>query len=259
VSGLEVTKIGPLKLRMAPGRAVCGGYILVVTEELIYNVPPNLTGAARISRWVLERSVIGDIVSVEPEILDGGPPIGPSMTQFGLPGIWQIPVARWAVVPGTNEVQFLTNDGPGAGLAMWARDAYTFPSNIDTGVPDLYGYRLPQYGRGPEPASVDGMNFTITQAGIYTIDYSIYLREAETALQAEVKPFIRLHLPGEGDVVEPIKLGGTGPSQHGRARIVEPVAVNADDLPFTFEPRLYQNTGASQAIDFKIKIARGAA
>jgi hypothetical protein len=260
VWGLGVAVVGALKVRIGPGMARIGGFVWENPANLDVDVPANLNSGQNRTDSLFLRLQYNPATaetSVVPVILSAVGGI-PTPVQGDFPGVpnrgWEMRLARWSVVGPINQVQFLTTDGPGDSIGFWGRDAYPLISNSDLGVPDLYSYFLPQFSRGPQPASVDGMNFVVLHPGIYTIKYSVLLREAETAaFVSAIDPYIRLRLP-DGDSYAGFQLGVSTATQHGRATISEQFAVNS--TPFSIEPRVFQASGATQAIDFRFKLAR---
>ncbi len=263
--GLAVSVVNGLTVRLSAGKANVGGFYFENTANYDLTTDPPPGSGTRIDRFVLRLTFTTDAsieagarIDIVPMILKGtAGGSGPALTSSLGPGTYDVPVARWAVVGSSATIQNITNDGPGRCQSVWARDAISFRSGEDFGIPDLYGWRVAAYQSGPEPASVSGMDFAIVTPGSYVARYRVQLWEAAAALAAAEKPYIRLRVP-DGDAIAGFQLGLKAPANYGLATIVEPFVVNTASLsaPFNVEPRIFQATGANQNIDFRFKLQR---
>lgn len=257
VSGLNVSVVSGLTIRISPGRAMVGGYAFESDANVDVVASANVTGSTQIDRLVLRRSYNSGtgLVTITPVIRRAADP-GVTITQLAFPGDYEIPLARWAVLNGGATALALVTDGPGPGAAMWTRGDILATNNVESA--NLYFNTLvggttgfvTTAARGPQPCSISGTqgdNINITQDGYYTITYRA------TMVSATVDSYIRLYgMPGE-DWREPFQPGFVG--HPPRASIVFTGFLPAGT---TVLPKIYQNSGADATTAVTFKIMRAA-
>lgn len=239
VSGLGVSTVSGLTVRLAPGSARAGGWGYENPSNLDISSGTNLTGSAVVDRLILRRSIdlsnpADPVVTVTPVIVRGSAPIGPSLTTAAVPGVWEIPIARWSVST-SNVIGNLTTDGPGPGGVTFTHPQYATTSGL-FGFDGLESNVTSAWG--PRPCSISGRTLYFSIGAAYDIEFSAAMPNGN---------YIRLPTPDE-DILEEF---GT----RGRARIHYTGWIPAGT---SIEPMINQTTGGGVYADLVIRVTRQA-